>query len=226
MTKDFFETLAMTYFKFLEESKKNINENKDFHGNRDFYALIKTSMRELIERRNDIINNESKILTEVGILSLYRNFGGLENSSAKINEIFKDLYGLKYDVNVDFNKGFSVLNAIKKNILDSNSRYLMLISEGNDSSDIIKYLLNSIKKNYIELVGSKYKSDTKSGSYTEEILNKIKYIIESPNILILKDLDIVYPSLYDLFNQNFTNCGDKKFVRIAFEYSKSAFSQT
>ena len=99
----------------------------------------------------------------------------------------------------------------------------MLISEGNDSSDIIKYLLNSIKKNYIELVGSKYKSDTKSGSYTEEILNKIKYIIESPNILILKDLDIVYPSLYNLFNQNFTNCGDKKFVRIAFAYSKLSY---
>ena len=44
--------------------------------------------------------------------------------------------------------------------------------------------------------------------------------MEAPNILILKDLDVVYPSLYDLFNQNFTNCGDKKFARIAFEYAK------
>ena len=142
--KDFFETLALTYFNYLEENKENIKEIKDFHGNRDFYSLIKIATRELIERKNDIMNNESKILTEVGILSLNRNFGGLENSNAKINKIFKDLYGLKYDESVEFNKGFSVLNAIKKNILDCNSRYLMLISEGNDASDIIKYVLDWI----------------------------------------------------------------------------------
>ena len=217
---DFFETLAMTYKKYLEASKDLIKENKDFHGNRDFYNLIKTAARELMERKNDLANNESKVLTEVGVLSLNRNFGGLEESSKKINKIFKDLYGHRYDESVDFTKGFSVLNAIKKNLLDSNSRYLMLISEGNDASDILKYVLTSINKNYIELVGSKYKSDIKSGIYSEEILNKIKYIMEAPNILILKDLDIVYPSLYDLFNQNFTNCGDKKFARIAFEYAK------
>ena len=218
--KDFFETLAMTYHKYLEKSKDYIKENKDFHGNRDFYTLIKTSIRELKERKREVIINESKVLTEIGILSLNRNFGGLENSSTKINEIFKELFAYKYDQTIDFTTGFSVLNAVKKNILDSNSRYLMLISEGNDASDIIKYVLDSLKKNYIELVGSKYKNDIKSGQYSEEILNKIKYIMESPNILILRDLDMVYPSLYDLFNQNFTNCGDKKFARIAFEYAK------
>ena len=51
----------------------------------------------------------------------------------------------------------------------------MLISDGNDANDIIKYILNSKKKNYIELVGSKYKADIKSGRYSEEILNKIYY---------------------------------------------------
>ena len=220
--KDYFEILAMTYKKYLESNKELMQENKDFHGNRDFYTLIKTAIRELIERKrkDEISNNESKVLTEVGIISLNRNFGGLEESTKKINEIFKKLYGHKYDDSIDFNKGFSVLSVIKKNLLDSNSRYLMLISEGNDASDILKYVLNSLKKNYIELVGSKYKNDIKSGRYSEEILNKIKYIMESPNILILKDLDVVYPSLYDLFNQNFTNCGDKKFARIAFEYAK------
>ena len=96
----------------------------------------------------------------------------------------------------------------------------MIISEGNDGSDIIKYLINSIGKNYIELVGSKYKKDIKSGKYSEEILNKIKYIMETDSILILRDLDMIYASLYDLFNQNFTCMGDKKFARIAFEYSK------
>ena len=96
----------------------------------------------------------------------------------------------------------------------------MIISDGNDGSDIIKYIINSIEKNYIELVGSKYKKDIKSGKYSEEILNKIKYIMETDTILILRDLDMIYPSLYDLFNQNFTCLGEKNFARIAFEYSR------
>ena len=218
--KDFFETLARTYNEYIIYNQNSIKENKDFHGNRDFYTLIKTAMRELIKRKNELPQNEKKILTEIGILCLDRNFGGLENSSNKIKEIFKNEYGHKYDENIEINKNFSVLEAIQKNISDSNSRYLMLISEGNDASDIAKYLLNSIGKVYIELVGSKYKKDLKAGIYSEEILNKIKYIMESDNILILRDLDMIYPSLYDLFNQNFTCLGEKRFARIAFEYAK------
>ena len=218
--KDFFGTLARTYNEYIIFSQNAIRENKDFHGNRDFYNLIKTAMRELIARRKELIKNERRVLTEVGILCLNRNFGGLENSSSKIKEIFKKEYGHKYDEEVDLDGNFSVLDAIKKNILDPNSRYLMLISEGNDGSDIVKYLLSSIGKKYIELVGSKYKKDLKSGNYSEEVLNKVKYIMETDNVLILRDLDMIYPSLYDLFNQNFTLMGDKKFARIAFEYAK------
>ena len=44
--------------------------------------------------------------------------------------------------------------------------------------------------------------------------------MESNTILILRDLDMIYASLYDIFNQNFTCMGDKKFARIAFEYAK------
>jgi len=218
--KDFFETLAKTYKEYTEFNQSSIKENKDFHGNRDFYNLIKTAMRELIQRRKELPKNENKILTEVGLLSLNRNFGGLENSDTKIKEIFKQQYKHKFDENANLESNFSVLDAIKKNIVDPNSRYLMLISEGNDGSDIVKYLLNSLDKKFIELVGSKYKSDIKSGKYSEEILNKIKYIMETDNVLILRDLDMIYASLYDLFNQNFTIMGDKKFARIAFEYAK------
>ena len=216
--RDFFETLARTYNEYIIFNQNTIRENKDFHGNRDFYNLIKTAMRELIERRDELDKKERRILTEVGILCLNRNFGGLEDSSSRIIEIFKKEYGHKFDEEVEVN--FSVLDAIKKNILDSNSRYLMLISEGNDGSDIIKYLLTSLNKKYIELVGSKYKKDIQSGRYSEEILNKIKYIMEAENILILRDLDMIYASLYDLFNQNFTCMGDKRFARIAFETAR------
>ena len=91
----------------------------------------------------------------------------------------------------------------------------MLISEGNVSSDIVKYLLNSLDKKFIVLVGRKNKTDIKSGKYNEEILGKNKYIMETDNFLIIRDLDMIYASLYDLFNQNFSLMEDKKFAIIA-----------
>ena len=74
----------------------------------------------------------------------------------------------------------------------------MLISDGNDTNDIIKYILNVMEKEYIEIVGNINKFDIKSGKYSEEILNKNKYIIDTDTILILRDLDMVYASLYDI----------------------------
>ena len=217
--KDFFIILSKTYKKYIEDQNTN-KENKDFHGNRDFYNLIKNATLLLNEKKKELLKKKNKCLIEIGIESLERNFGGLENSKQIIKGIFMEQYGYKFKKEYNLEKEKPILEIIEKNIDDSNSRYLMLISDGKDGSDIIKGLLNSKKRNYIELVGSKYKKDIKSGRYSEEMLNKIKYIMETDNVLILRELDIIYPSLYDLFNQNFTRMGDKKFARIAFEYAK------
>ena len=215
----FFEILAKTYYEYLEINKP-VNEYRDFHGNRDFYSLIKNSTRELIKRKDEINKDKKKVLTEIGLQSLDRNFGGIEGLNIKIKEKFKELYKPNYDHRIEIDKPINIFEIIKKNISDPNSRYLMLISEGIDGLDIVKYLLNSEKKSYIELIGSVYKKDLRNVRYSEEILNKIKYIMETNKILILKDLDIIYPSLYDLFNQNFIIMGEKKFARLSFEYAK------
>ena len=57
---DFFQTLAKTYYEYMKSIQGNFNENKDFHGNRDFYNLIKTSMKELIERKDELKENRKK----------------------------------------------------------------------------------------------------------------------------------------------------------------------
>ena len=56
-----------------------------------------------------------KILTRIGITCLERNFGGLENSSKKIIEIFKDEYGLRYHNENFYENNLSVLDIIKIN---------------------------------------------------------------------------------------------------------------
>ena len=40
--------------------------------------------------------------------------------------------------------------------------------------------------------------------------------MENGDILVLRNMEKIYPSLYNLFNQNFTILGRKKFARIAF----------
>ena len=106
---DFFKTLARTYNKYLSENQKNGKGNKDFHGNRDFYNLIKIAMRELILRKEEVNNNERQVLTEVGILSLERNFGGLEDSIKTIKIMFKDEFKYKFDETVNIDRKIDVL---------------------------------------------------------------------------------------------------------------------
>jgi len=44
---DFFGKLAISYYKYKEFLKNNYPEYSDFHGNRDFYHLIKTACKKL-----------------------------------------------------------------------------------------------------------------------------------------------------------------------------------
>ena len=48
--------------------------------------------------------------------------------------------------------------------------------------------------------------------------------MEEGKVLLLKDLESIYPSLYDLFNQNFTVVSDKNFARIALGSSNNSLS--
>ena len=49
--KEFFQILARTYNKYMIICQNDNHKNKDFHGNRDFYNLIKNAMRELIKKK-------------------------------------------------------------------------------------------------------------------------------------------------------------------------------
>ena len=65
------------------------------------------------------------------------------------------------------------------------------------------------------LVGSHMIDDLTKQSYGFRVLSDIILYIEKGYTLIFKKIDNVYSSLYDLFNQNFSVSGDKKYCRIA-----------
>ena len=93
---------------------------------------------------------------------------------------------------------------VKDNFEDYNSRFLLLVSKSSISPYLVSYILNSLKKNYIFLVGSNLKNDIKGaekgGGYSESLLNKVQFQMCNDSVLVLKNLEIIYPSLYDLFN--------------------------
>ena len=93
--KELLDSLTETYYDYIINNRRDAQENRDFHGNRDFYTLIKNTMREIIKKKKILEKQENnnkilkKLLTRIGIESLERNFDGLEDSINKIKTIFK-----------------------------------------------------------------------------------------------------------------------------------------
>ena len=72
-------------------------------------------------------NNRDKYLTKTGLKALARNFGGLSDSFKNIKKQFK-----KYFKNCDEDEerifNYNILECIKDNLNDYNSRFLMLVA--------------------------------------------------------------------------------------------------
>ena len=233
---DLFDALAITYDKYKNTLHEKYIIKEEHHGSRDFYHLIKIAMRQIISlKEKDVsINIDEHLKESIGINSIERNFAGLEfnkgnEGSTTSLEIIKKIFKEKF-VNCEIQKNYDVLKIICENIKDSESRYLLLISK----SSISNYLLNSIltsdefkedvNKELSFYIGSGFKKDIHSEGYGLKILNKIQLQMEQNKILLLSDLEAVYPSLYDLFNQNFTVVSKKNYARIAMGSTNNTFS--
>ena len=215
--KILFEYLSKSYFKY----KVNLSSSgyKDFHGNRDFYNLIRTTMKYLKEENKSIEDNPNKnleaIQTICAIKAIERNFGGLKNSVNDMKKIFYEIS--KYP---EINHQYNIKECIEDNFRDPNSRYLLLISKNSTSQNLIEHIIKKGNKESAIFIGSQFKGD-KSESYTEDILYKIQIQMENNVILTLKGLEIIYPSLYDLFNQNFSEINGNKYAKISFSNNQS-----
>ena len=224
--KPFFENLGSTYFEYKQylKEKHNADGKEDFHGNRDFYHLVKNASKNMIIKDNNHeLNNNN--LYELGVTSIERNFGGIHFDDEKKTsiEIVKNIFKEKYP-EVYVTKEYDVLQRIKDNINDPTSRYLLIISKSSVSTFLLSSILNNENKEYSFYIGSKFKSDLNTEEYALKVLNKVQLHMENGNILIMKDLDSVYPAMYDLFNQNFTVLSNKNYARLAVGSSVNTFS--
>ena len=123
----------------------------------------------------------------------------------------------KYKINDDNLNKYDIIEVINGNINDNDARFLLLeIEEG------LKYLVyqNIISQNkdkkitYME--GSPFINDIKdkNGEYKIKKISEIQNYCNKEMVLILSNLNQIYPFLYDFFNRNFIIKDDKKYGRI------------
>jgi len=136
--KNLFILLAKSYYTYIIEGNKT-EDYTDFHGARDFYNLIKIASRILLKK----INEGNELIEEMEIVrkTIHRNFGGYKNSIKNFEIIVN-----KINNNFTLSDKIDVTNCIKENILDNESRYLMIISDTSKSYYLIQFLLTSLIK--------------------------------------------------------------------------------
>ena len=277
-----FDTLSKAYYNFIENKKKINNENSFFHGSRDFYCLIKTTMEDIIKNLDSIeglflsTNKKKNKLYEICMRNIERNFGGLEDSINEFKSNFCELYN-NCPKEIKFSNNYDILTYLQESLYDNSSRYLLMILDSFVCQDILFYMLeeinnnlkkldkiseknnkenenninikkndddsedeeeeinttgiikneNQLERKYKEIVyylGSKFKEDEEE-FYRDEMINKIKYQMEKSNILVLKDLDLIYSSFYELFNKNFIDLNGKQYTYLGKSQTKTLINE-
>jgi hypothetical protein len=201
------QNLAYAYYEFKQRLKNT--EFADFYGLRDFYHLIKSVTRNLIQLDVTDRTQQATIVK----FAIERNFGGMAGAVASIGEIFSQIQHLEeiYPYIPDTN----VLNLINQNLEDKSARYLMLICKGDVGTFILDKFLRISKENRRILIGSSLYEDLNNVEYGFSALSDVILYGEKGISVIFKDMNSIYSSLYDLFNQNFAVSGDRKYCRIA-----------
>ena len=195
-TKSVLDCLANAYHEY--QSKQG---HANFHGLRDYYSLVKSLPADSCHDMNKIS------------VALQRNFGGIAVESSKVQEVFIDK--LKSQVPTSERDGSNaVTTLIKENLNDLKARHLMLITNGDSAIGILKQNLPTSVKETITIFGSRFEEDM-FDDYNYRILSRIILCMERDCILILRDLECLYGSLYDMLNQNYSVVGKRKNCRVA-----------
>ncbi|RUS34694.1 hypothetical protein BC938DRAFT_479135 [Jimgerdemannia flammicorona] len=192
----------------------------NFHGLRDYYALIKG------------LGSHEELTPTVKKNSLARNFGGGQESPEALYHRFFPSAHNDGDRDDDSSEFPSALACIKASLGDIDARHLMVIGETDLTIDVLENCLSAegddvtrVLKTPRVIYGSQFPAD-QGPAYAYGVLNTILLCVEEGRPVILKDLQIIYGSLYDLWNQNYTSVGsgkhEKKFCRVALgEYANS-----
>ncbi|CAG8709962.1 9694_t:CDS:2, partial [Acaulospora morrowiae] len=181
----FLKKLADSYLHYMK-NQRLVN----FHGLRDYYFLVK-SIRSMFK-------SDQKPNIQ---LALARNFGGADNMEELCTIYFQNI--LKPSHTHEFiYTSISVKKLINANLAEKDSRHLMLIGNSNAIVTLLTYQLRQQNIESVAVIGSQFPDDKDGGKYSYATLDRLMMCVETGKCVILTDLEIIYDSLYDLFNQH------------------------
>ncbi|RIB21686.1 hypothetical protein C2G38_2175948 [Gigaspora rosea] len=188
-TESQFKALADSYLEY-----RSVQPINNFHGLRDYYFLVKS-----------LSGGES------AQMALARNFGGTNQMNelyrVHFDKVMTEFHGPIDDLTID--------DLIKANLKDQNARHLMIIGKSDSIVNILTYKLKQWNQELVDanldlepvvIYGSQFPNDF-NDDYQYSVLSRIMMCVEEGRPLILTDLDIIYGSLYDLWNQNYITVG-------------------
>ena len=199
VSDDLLRRLAEAYLEYVGQQVPD-----NFHGLRDYYSMVKyiTTISSSDDKSGDA--NDGRV--QRGLL---RNFGGLRK--AEVNHMI-NIFMDKMAIIQEPEKHLSVLDRIRDNLKDKLARHLMIITSGDSVLTIVEQAL--LDREHKVMFGSRFEDDD-SEEYNYRVLSEIILCMERGITLVLRDLESIYGSLYDMLNQNYTPMGDKWTCRIA-----------
>ena len=236
MSKAYYEFISTK--KQQNDENQYFHGSRDFYSLIKLIINEIIKHKKELEVDNEEMKNE--LINKICLDSIERNFGGLDDSVDEFKRLYlkqklDNINNLgKYDIlkcikeNINDNSSRYLLlindSSLGKELVNN---FLEEANKDKDKSDKTTNELDYKEDNKIEIIsnksiknvdfkkyysGSKFNYDKNNVLYINEILNKIRYQMETDNILILNDLEVIYPILYELFNQSYTYLDGKKFV--------------
>ena len=197
------ECLANAYYHYIATQKY-----ANFHGLRDYYSLVKSLSTQRVIEFDEFLSEETS--SRLIQTSVQRNFGGIRHEEINIQKVFME----NMPNCAVTQKPITTASLIAENLHDHLARHLMLITAGDSAIGLLNQTLRELDKETITIFGSAFEEDL-SDEYNYRILSRIILCMERDCVLILRDLENIYGSLYDMLNQNYTVVGGKKNCRVA-----------
>ena len=203
--EDYLENLAKAYLDVCQMAREF---KREFYGLRDYYSLIKMVFYFCSKEKN---LTWSKLEHAVR-----RNFDGLEiDFMAPFKHYFYPILAEKNSPTDPKCDSLSLVeSALKEKYLDSNSRYLLFLSENSSAIDIVLQLGQNCgicTQNISIVFSSSFRFDQQ---YTEICRNisLIKHSMEIGKTVVLLNAYNLYESLYDALNQYYYEFAGQKYV--------------
>eukprot|EP00439_Symbiodinium_sp_Y106_P061165 s559_g9.t1 len=206
------ECLAQAYFFYYKDQPV-----EDFHGLRDFYFFVK-ALAQTFRTSGPRVSEEGR--QQAIFRAAFRNFGGLppdlrpRYGPCPFLQMQCGRLGLPWHMASEM---LSLRSVLEGNLNDKlAARHLLLVCSGGTETAV--GLLQDVaqrqdRKIHI-MVGSAFDED-KSDRYAFSLLKRVMISMQRGDILVLRGLDVIHGSLYDMLNMSYTTMSGKQYCRVA-----------